>query len=64
MVTLGTNRFQSLHVSLLRRVRNTRAAGAEIRVDAYVVKVAELAGMSGVPSLRGGVEAMVAAVGE
>ncbi len=51
MVTRGTNLFQSLHVSLLRRVRKTRDAGAEICVEANVVNVAVPAGMSGVPRI-------------
>ena len=50
MWTRGTNLFQSLQVSLLRSVRNTRDAGAEMRVEACVVNTAEPAGMSGVPS--------------
>ena len=48
MTTLGTNLFQSFHVSVLRTVRKTRAAGALIVSVAWTMYVAEAAGTSGV----------------
>ena len=48
MVTRGIQRFQSFHVSLLRRVRKTSDAGALINVRAETWNVAVDCGISGV----------------
>lgn len=48
MVTVGIHRFQSFQVSVFRRVRKTRDAGALILVQADTYHVASDMGMSGV----------------